>query len=352
MDRRTFLASLAALASARNLGAAARGIAGAGRLGLANFSCNLHWRAVSEKKPGTSFSDAETFYDYARKIGADGVQTGLRTQDAAAIRRFREHVEKTEGYFEAEFGLPRAEGDLEKFERDVRIAREGGATVARAVLMGGRRYETFKTADELRDFRARGARSLELAEPILKKHALKLAVENHKDQTSLEQVEMLRKLASEWVGVCVDTGNNIALLEDPLETIKALAPFALSVHLKDMAVEPYDEGFLLSEVPLGTGFLDLPAIVAALRAARPGIAFNLEMATRDPLKVPCLTPGFFATFPGRPAGDLAQAMSLVRKHPPKEPLPRISGKSLPEQLAFEEENNKKCFAWGRKELGF
>lgn len=352
MDRRTFLVGLAALISSRNLRTASPGSAGAGRLGLANFSCNLHWKAVGEKKPGTSFSDAGTFYDYARKIGADGVQTGLRTQDPEAIRRFREHVEKTEGYFEAEFGLPGAEADLEKFERDVRLARAGGAAIARAVLMGGRRYETFKTAEELREFRVRGARTLELAEPILKKHALRLAVENHKDQTVLEQVEMLRKLGSEWVGACVDTGNNIALLEDPLETVKALAPFALSVHLKDMAVEPYEEGFLLSEVPLGTGFLDLPTIVAALRAARPGIAFNLEMATRDPLKVPCLTPAYFATFPDRPASDLALAMTRVRKHPPRQPLPRISGKPLAEQLAFEEENNRKCFVWGRKELGF
>lgn len=346
MDRRTFLASIAALASARSLFGAARA---PGRLGLASFSCALHWRAVAEKKPGTAFSDAESFYDYARKIGADGVQTGLRGGDP---RRLRDHIEKTEGYYEAELGVPRTEADVEKFDRDVALAREAGATVARAVLLGGRRYETFKTADELREFRARGQRSLELAEPVLKKHGLHLAVENHKDQTAPEFVEMLRKIGSEWVGVCVDTGNNLALLEEPMETVKALLPFAWSVHLKDMAVEPTEEGFLLSEVPLGTGFLDLPAIIAALRAARPGITFNLEMATRDPLKVPCLTPAYFATFPGRPATELAEAMTRVRRHPPKAPLPRITGKSPAEQLAFEEENNRKCLAFGRKELGF
>jgi len=193
-------------------------------------------------------------------------------------------------------------------------------------------------------------RTLELAEPVVKKHGLRLAIENHKDHTAVEQMEMLKKLGSEWVGVCVDTGNNLALLEDPMETVKTLAPLAWSVHLKDMSVEPYEDGFLLSEVTLGTGFLDLPAIVGALRAARPGITFNLEMATRDPLRVPCLKPEFLATFPGKP--DVDGAMARVRKNPPKAALPRIAGKTLDEQLAFEEENNKKCFVWGRKELGF
>ena len=75
---------------------------------------------------------------------------------------------------------------------------------------------------------------------------------------------------------------NIALLEDPYVTVDALAPFAFSVHLKDMAVQPSERGFLLSEVPCGTGFLDLPRIVATLRKANRDIAFNLEMATRDP----------------------------------------------------------------------
>jgi len=34
----------------------------------------------------------------------------------------------------------------------------------------------------------------------------------------------------------------------------------MSVHFKDMAVQPADDGFRLSEVPLGTGALDLPRI--------------------------------------------------------------------------------------------
>jgi sugar phosphate isomerase/epimerase len=352
MNRRAFLASVPALLSARELLAAAGAGAAPAHLGLASFSCTLHWKAVQEKQPGTQFSDAESFYDYARRLGADGVQAGLRSRDAAVARRLREHVEKTGGCYEAEVRLPRAEGDLADFEGEVGLAREAGATVARGVLLGGgRRYETFKTADEFREFRIRGERSLTLAEPVLRKHGLKLAIENHKDQTVPEMLEMLHKLDSEWVGVCVDLGNNVALLEEPHEVVRALAPRALSAHLKDMAVQIYDEGFLLSEVPLGTGFLDLPEMIRTLKAANPAIVFNLEMATREPLRVPCLVPGYWATFPERPASELASALTRLRRHPPREPVPHPAGKSPAEQLALEEENNRKCLVWSREKLG-
>ncbi len=186
---------------------------------------------------------------------------------------------------------------------------------------------------------------------MLRRHGLKLAIENHKDRTAPEMVDLLRKLATEWIGVCVDLGNNVAFLEEPHEVVRALAPFALSVHLKDMAVEMTDEGFLLSEVPLGTGMLDLPEMIRILRTANPSIVFNLEMATRDPLKVPCLTPGYWATFPERPAAELAEALTRLRRHPPKQPLPRIAGKSTAERLLVEEENNRLCLSWAREKLG-
>jgi sugar phosphate isomerase/epimerase len=351
MNRRAFLAALPALASAEDLLAFADPAAAPARLGLANFSCHLQWEAVLKHQPETRFGDAQTFFDYARKLGADGVQTGLRTNEVAVARRLRARVEETGGCFEAELRLPKPDGDVSEFDAEVRLAREAGATVARAVFPSGRRYETFKTADDFREFRTRCERVLGLAEPVVKKHGLKLAIENHKDHTAREFRELLGKLASEWVGVCLDLGNNISLLEEPNEVVQALAPFAFSVHLKDMAVEMYEEGFLLSEVPLGTGMLDLPEMIKTLRSKNPGIVFNLEMATREPLKVPCLTPGYWATFPDRAATDLVTALERVRRHPPGHPLPRIAGKSPAEQLALEEDNNRTCLSWAREKLG-
>jgi sugar phosphate isomerase/epimerase len=197
-------------------------------------------------------------------------------------------------------------------------------------------------------FHEHAKRTLALIEPILRKHQLKLAIENHKDHTTEELVGMMKAISSEWIGVLVDTGNNLALLEEPHAVVEALAPFALSVHLKDMAVQPSDDGFLLSEVPLGTGMLDLPRMITTLRKANPALVINLEMATRDPLRIPCLTEAFFATMPGRKATHLDAAMRRVKENPPKTTVPGVSGKEAAQVLTEEEQNNRHGLSWMTK----
>jgi hypothetical protein len=119
-----------------------------------------------------------------------------------------------------------------------------------------------------------------------------------------------------------------------------------------MGLEEYPQGFLLAEVPYGTGILDLPPMIRTLRSVRPEIRFNVEMITRDPLKVPCLTDSYWETFPDLPARHLARALSLVRGHPPKQALPRISSLAQADQLRAEDENVRLCLAFGRERLGF
>src|SRR5262249_11331470 len=102
--------------------------------------------------------------------------------------------------------------------------------------------------------------------------------------------------------------------------------------------------------PFGEGFLDLKKVVAVLRKARPELQFSLEMITRDPLKVPCLAPKYWATFEGLPGRVLARALTMVRMNKPPQPLPRATGLTKEQQLAAEEGNVHKCLASARKEL--
>lgn len=339
----TMIATFSAIDAARQA-LAAVGVK-SGRLGICSFSCHRAWQAARDKSALASFVDAPTFYDYARSLGADGVQTSVVMLDETASVRLGEHVEKTGGYYEGDIHLPRKGSELEKFEHEVRLTRAAGASVARTCLSGTRRYETWRTIDAFNAFHTEASQRLAWVEPILKKHRLKLAVENHKDLTSDELATLMRTFSSEWIGVNVDTGNNLALLEAPLEAVETLAPFVMSVHLKDMAVQPYDLGFQLSEIRCGQGFLDLPRMVAALSKVNSDIRFNLEMATRDPLLIPCLTDGYFVTFPGRKSTHLDAAMQQVKDNSPEQPPPSIAGKPMAQQLAEEEANNRSSLAW-------
>jgi hypothetical protein len=80
----------------------------------------------------------------------------------------------------------------------------------------------------------------------------------------------------------------------------------------------------------------------------PGIVINLEMATRDPLRIPCLTDGYFTTFPERKATHLDAAMKLMKANPPKQPPPTVSGKATAQVLAEEETNNRQGLDWMNK----
>jgi sugar phosphate isomerase/epimerase len=272
----------------------------------------------------------------------------LGAGDARYVKALREAQERLGMYLEGSVRLPGDRMDSGRFEAEVRTAKEAGVDILRTVLLGGRRYETFTSREGYDGFRRQAWQALQRALPTLDRHKVRLAVENHKDLRSGELVGLMGKLASERVGVCIDLGNNLALLEDPVETVQALAPWVLTCHLKDMAVAEYAGGFLLAEVPLGDGILDLGRIAGMLRKARRGIRFGLEMITRDPLQVPCLEEGYWKTLTDVPGKDLARTLALVRRRAAKGPLPRISALGREEQLAQEGSNVRRSLAYARE----
>jgi sugar phosphate isomerase/epimerase len=322
-----------------------------GLLGLVIHSYAVHNAVDRNRAADERFSDPIRFFEHARALGVRGVQVGFGVLDDAAADSIRERARAASMYLEGIVALPRDQAGLERFEAEVRTARRVGAQVVRTVLLSGRRYETFTSMAAFRKFAESSAYSLKLAAPVVARHDIHLAVENHKDWRADELIRVLRQAGNDHLGVCLDTGNSIALLEEPMEVIDALAPLAFTTHFKDMALEEYKDGFLLSEVPLGEGILDLRRVITAVRAASANIRLNLEMITRDPLKVPCLTEGYWTTFPELSGKHLARALSLVRGHRPTQPLPRISDKPVEEQLRAEDENIRRCLAFARQKLG-
>jgi sugar phosphate isomerase/epimerase len=317
----------------------------AANLGLLIYSYGI--RARAEKDRG--FADPVRFLSFAHARGANAVQVPLGTRagdDAAAVRRVADRL----GMAVEGIVSPPADdrADRDRFAAELAAARACGAEVVRVVMLGGRRYEVFDKAEDYPAFAERAEAMLRRAEPIARAEKVVLAVENHKDFRADEQVDLLKRIGSEWVGVCVDTGNNLALLDDPAGTVEALAPFARTVHLKDIGLEEAADGFRMAEVPLGRGCLDLPAMVKVLRRANPRIRFQLEMITRDPLSIPCLTEKYWATLGRVPGRDLARMLARVRSAAGPKPLPRVSGLKPDEQRAAEDAHVRESFAFAAK----
>jgi sugar phosphate isomerase/epimerase len=292
--------------------------------------------------------------DLAHNLGLGVVETRLTSNEPDAVKALRQKVEGFGMRVILDTPLPRAENDVERFDAAVAACKNAGAISLHAA-MTQRRYEEFDTFEAFKARFEACQKQVMLAEPILRKHRVKLGIENHKGWRSAEQAAWMKRLASEWVGVHFDFGNNISLCEDPEDTFTNLAPYAVAAHIKDMAVQPYDDGFLLSEVPLGEGLIDLPKWVNTLRAKDRNFPFDLETITRDPLKIPIFTKKYWATFddsysplPGR---ELAKTFVLVKTHPPKSPLPRTTGLSPADQAKLEDDNNRKSIEYARARLG-
>jgi sugar phosphate isomerase/epimerase len=300
---------------------------------------------------------ADRLMRLAAEIGAAGAHGGMTDVSFEWARRTRRLKEELDMYLEIQTFLPRPERvegpcpDPDEFEHAVKVAKAAGATSLRVVCLLGRRYELMASRADWQEAVAGFHRQIAAAVPIVERHRMPLGIENHKDWRVEQQLALLEQYSSEYLGVCLDTGNNLAVLDDPIETVEKLAPWTVNVHFKDMAMEECESGFLLSEVPLGEGMLDMPRITGIIRRARPDVRFSLEMIVRDPLLVPCLTDRFWASFDDLNGIHLARALSRIRSGRRTGPLPRITGLSPDQRLALEHELVERSINYAREYLG-
>jgi len=295
---------------------------------------------------------AEQLIDLCRSFAADGCQLDIG-QLASTTPDYLDGIKRKlgeAGHF-VELAAPGKVFEDEAYFADVaRVARALGAARLRIALLHGRRYEDFATLEAWRAFADHWRKVVPGAKRAIEQHKLELGIENHKDWRAEELVELIRSADSPYLGACVDFGNNVSLLEDPLDTATRLAPYAITTHLKDMALRPYESGFELSEVPLGAGICPLAKMVEVLRRAKPKLPMCLEMITRDPLKVPYKTDKYWASFGGRDAARVAAFEKGLLSKASAEDLPRVSALGLDKMQEREDENVRRSTAYARESL--
>jgi sugar phosphate isomerase/epimerase len=103
--------------------------------------------------------------------------------------------------------------------------------------------------------------------PAYEQAGVQLALENYEQQTSEELADLVRRIDSPCLGVCLDTVNSLGALEGPAEVTRFLLPIAFNLHVKDFGIErvPSRMGYLVIGRPAGTGRLDVPALLDQAR---------------------------------------------------------------------------------------
>ncbi len=348
MTRRT---ALAAIGAATSIGSTAWATEPRPRtrLGLVTYNCAIRRKWLQQREPSVDLFEPLTFLQHCLNLDAGGMQASLGVLAATRVKALRDFADQHQLFIDGIINPPKDATDLARFEAEIRTAAEVGVQAVRTVVMPGRRYEQFKSLAEVRAAEATAVRMLELAAPIVTKHRVRLAVENHKDQRIDERLALYKHLNCEFIGATVDTGNSFALLDDPYGAIEALAPYAFTVHLKDQALREYDDGFLLGDIPLGQGSFDLQRMVAILKRAKPNIRMALELITRDALQVPCVTDRYWSTMPQVAGADLARSLRFVRAHATKA-VQQVNSLPLDKQVELEDANIAASLKYAREEL--
>lgn len=80
---------------------------------------------------------------------------------------------------------------------------------------------------------------------VAEQHGIFLGIENHGGISSGQLLEVIGKLASDWVGINLDTGNFVS--DDPYTDIELCAPYAVNIQfkpsLRTTEGKPYDADF-------------------------------------------------------------------------------------------------------------
>ena len=96
-----------------------------------------------------------------------------------------------------------------------------------------------------------------------------LAIENHDRFQAVTFADIVYRIASPNVGICLDTANLFGALEGPEVVVETLAPHTVSLHIKDFTIRRanHQMGFVIEGTPAGQGRLDIPWLIARIRAA-------------------------------------------------------------------------------------
>jgi sugar phosphate isomerase/epimerase len=203
----------------------------------------------------------------------------------------------------------------------LRLAKALGSPVFRVVL-GAR--EDRKTPGGIEARIEDTIKVLKSQRSLAQDSGVKVAIENHAgDLTATELVSLIAGAGQDWVGANMDNGNAVWTLEDPLDSLEKLGPYALTTSLRDSAIWETPKGASVQWTAFGEGgCVDLKAYFARFAQLCPGVAVNVETIGGFAIEFPYLEAGFWEAFPKKPAAEFAKFLALAKrgKPVPKESL--------------------------------
>ena len=325
MDRRTFVLGTAAAAVQ-----ASRLFAWQGK--------TVELGSIDGSVGGNQFTAAQ-FLDYLASIKLTWAMISLPPaiiSDEAAVRKIREQADRlgiklqlahgsvcpSSRSFNAQLGTLE-----EQVSRALKASQIFGATCMRCVLGGiPERPQIDMHIDNMIQA-VRGLRSR------IVDSGIKLAVENHGgDLQAREMKRMVEAVGTDVMGVCLDSGNPVWMLEDPHMTLEMLLPYALTSHVRDSAVWKVPEGIAVRWVNMGDGNVDIDGWIRKFIEAKPNLPIIFEnLVSANPRIHAIYDPKFWDNWRQTPAWEFSRFLAVAEKGTPKPATPLPAGKTAGQQ---------------------
>lgn len=245
----------------------------------------------------------------AGELGLAGVHVAnvrlLESRDDAYLSDVRQMAQQQGLYLE--LGIHGT--DVDELREGMHIASRLGCGIVRT-FVGADRGQGWAAWRQQLD---RAVEGLKQTVPLAQEMGVVVAIENHGDLTSPEIVSLLDKVGSDQVGVCLDTGKSLLVVEDPLLAAQNLLPYVVTACLSDYRLVSTPRGAAIVGCALGQGVVDLLAIVQLLRQRTPDLHLNVESPVIR-WELPFLEDKFWDAFYDRTPQDLAAILRLIRKN--------------------------------------
>ena len=352
LTRRAFTSSMFGLASV-SLKGLVKKVEKKNRLllGFDNFSIRaLEWKAPrlieyasKHKVDALLFSDLDVYesYDhgYLREIGQEVKKQKIILHAGTG------GICPTSQSFKDKHGT--AEEHLKLL---VKVAKGVGTSVARCYLgsskdrktEGGIRRHMDVTIQTLKKVRSQALDA-----------GVRIAVENHAgDMHSRELVELIEKTGPEFVGATIDTGNSTWTLEDPVETFRNLAPYAVCSGIRDSMVWQSHKGAKVQWTAMGDGCVDMKTLFQEWSKSCPETPVQIETISGFAREFPYLEKDFWPPYSTIRADDYSRFLALSRKGKVLSPFSAPEGADRKKaQQDYQLAELEKSLAYCRKSLG-
>lgn len=194
----------------------------------------------------------------------------------------------------------------------LRLSRAVGSPFFR-VILGAR--EDRRTPGGIEARIADTVKVLQSQKSLAADLGVKVAIENHAgDMTAVELVSLIENAGRDWVGANMDSGNAVWTLEDPMQSLEILGPYAFTTSLRDSAIWETARGCKVQWTAFGEGgCIDWKAYFDRYAQLCPGVAVNVETIGGFQVDLPYLENSFWEAFPKKPAAEFARFLAVAKR---------------------------------------